>query len=106
MAALHSNEVKEGGQIRVAWFWTMNPLCRSLVTELKVCTKLRREITALRGVVASADPKKILKRVARRYGVTRQRLLGLGERGLQAKNVAMWRSWESGTKSLREIGEL
>ena len=29
-----------------------------------------------------------------------------GERGLRAKNVAMWTIWVSGTKSLREIGEI
>jgi len=28
------------------------------------------------------------------------------ERGLQARNVAVWIIWESGSKSLREIGEL
>jgi len=28
------------------------------------------------------------------------------ERGLEARNVAMWMIWESGTKSLLEIGEL
>ena len=54
----------------------------------------------------SVDPQKILQRVAKKYGVDRQRLVALGERGLQAKNVAMWMIWESGTKSLREIGEL
>ena len=26
--------------------------------------------------------------------------------GLPARNIAMWMIWESGTKSLREIGEL
>ena len=31
---------------------------------------------------------------------------GVGQRVLQARNVAMWMIWESGTKSLREIGEL
>jgi chromosomal replication initiation ATPase DnaA len=30
----------------------------------------------------------------------------VGKRGLQAKNVAMWMVWESGAKSLRDIGEL
>src|SRR5438094_920312 len=63
-------------------------------------------LKSLRGVVASVDPQKILQRVAKKYGVDRQRLVALGERGLQAKNVAMWMIWESGTKSLREIGEL
>jgi hypothetical protein len=33
-------------------------------------------------------------------------LVAPGERGLQAKNVAMWMVWETGSKSLREIGEL
>jgi len=28
------------------------------------------------------------------------------ERDLHAKNVAMWMVWETGSKSLREIGEL
>jgi len=39
----------------------------------------------------------------------RSRSAALGracERGLQAKNVAMWMVWETGSKSLREIGEL
>jgi len=33
-------------------------------------------------------------------------LVAPGEKGLQAKNVAMWTIWETGSKSLREIGEL
>jgi hypothetical protein len=28
------------------------------------------------------------------------------KRGLQGKNVAMWMVWKTGSKSLREIGEL
>ena len=51
-------------------------------------------------------PHKILQRVAKKYGVDRQRLVAPSERGLQAKNIAMWMVWESGTKSLRESGEL
>lgn len=43
--------------------------------------------------------------MAKKYGVDRRRLAP-GERGLQAKNVAMWMVWETGSKSLREIGEL
>ena len=43
--------------------------------------------------------------MAKKYGVDRQRLAP-GERGLQVKNVAMWMVWETGSKSLREIGEL
>ena len=46
------------------------------------------------------------RRVARKYQVDRKRLIARGERGLRAKNVAMWMIWETGTKSLREIGEL
>jgi hypothetical protein len=39
--------------------------------------------------------------------VESKRLLQKGERGLvEACNVAMWMIWESGSKSLREIGEL
>jgi chromosomal replication initiation ATPase DnaA len=44
--------------------------------------------------------------VAKKYGVDPQRLVAPGERGLHAKNVAMWMVWETGSKSLREIGEL
>jgi chromosomal replication initiation ATPase DnaA len=38
--------------------------------------------------------------------VESKRLLQRGEHGLEARNVAMWMIWESGSKSLREIGEL
>ena len=41
---------------------------------------------------------RVLKRVARKYGIDRQRLAALGQRGLQAKNVAIW--------MICEIGEL
>ena|SRR5690349_12395298 len=50
--------------------------------------------------------QKVLQSVAKKYGVDPQRLVAPGERGLQAKNVAMWMVWETGSKSLREIGEL
>ena len=33
-------------------------------------------------------------------------MLEKGERELEARNVAMWMVWESGRRSLREIGEL
>lgn len=79
---------------------------QKLRDRVKGLHKQRREITSLRGALPSVDPDTILKRVARKYGVERQRLIARGERGLQAKNVAMWMIWESGTKSLREIGEL
>jgi chromosomal replication initiation ATPase DnaA len=68
--------------------------------------KQRREITSLRSVMPSIDPGRVLERVAREYQVDRKRLIARGERGLHAKNVAMWMIWETGTKSLREIAEL
>lgn len=44
--------------------------------------------------------------MARKYQVDPKRLVARGERGLRARNVAMWMIWETGNKSLREIGEL
>ena len=81
-------------------------LVQKLRDRIKGLHKQRREITSLRGALPSVDPEKILQRVARKYGVDRERLVAPGERGLQAKNVAIWMIWESGSKSLREIGEL
>ena len=81
-------------------------LVQKLRDRVKGLHKQRREITSLRRALPSVDPEKILQRVAKKYGVDRQRLVAPGERGLQAKNVAMWMVWESGSKSLREIGEL
>jgi putative transposase len=81
-------------------------LVQKLRDRIKGLHKHRREITSLRNVLPSVAPEKILQRVAHKYQVDRQRLLERGERGLQARNVAMWMIWESGSKSLREIGEL
>jgi len=47
-----------------------------------------------------------LKKVAKKYEVEVKRLMAPGERGLQARNVAMWMVWETGETSLGEIGEL
>src|SRR6266478_893015 len=66
----------------------------------------RREITSLRKAAASIDPDRILQRVAEKCQVDRERLVARGGRGLHARNVAMWMIWETGNKSLREIGEL
>lgn len=44
--------------------------------------------------------------MAKKFKVERKRMPQKGERGSEARNVAMWVIWESGTKSLREIGEL
>jgi len=79
---------------------------QKLRDRVKGLHKQRREITSLRKAVSSIDPDKVLRRVADKYQVDRKRLLARGERGLQAKNVAMWMIWETGSKSLREIGEL
>jgi len=81
-------------------------LVQKLRDRVKGLHKQRREITSLRGTLPSVDPEKILQKVAKKYGVERQRLVARGERGLQAKNVAMWMVWETGRKSLREVGEL
>jgi hypothetical protein len=66
----------------------------------------RREVTSLRRARARIEAEEILNRVARKYQLDPKRLLARGERGLQARNVAMWMIWERGDKSLREIGEL
>jgi putative transposase len=68
--------------------------------------KERREMTSLRQARPPMDPEKILRKVARKYQVDPKRLIKTKERGLYARNVAMWMIWETGTKSLREIGEL
>ncbi len=68
--------------------------------------KERREITSLRKATPSMEPAKVLNKVAKKYQLDPKRLLARGERGLQARNVAMWMIWETGAKSLREIGEL
>ena len=79
---------------------------QKLRDRMKGLRKQRREITALRKAAASVDVDKILEKVAERYKVDRSRLVARGEWGLAAKNVAMWMLWETGSKSLHEIGEL
>ena len=79
---------------------------QKLRDRVKGLHKQRREITSLRKAAASIDLDRILQRVADKYQVDRERLIARGERGLHARNVAMWMIWETGTKSLREIGEL
>jgi chromosomal replication initiation ATPase DnaA len=66
----------------------------------------RREVTSLRRATARMEAEEILNKVARKYELDPKRLLARGERGLQARNVAMWMIWERADKSLREIGEL
>ena len=79
---------------------------QKLRDRVKGLHKQRREITSLRKARPAVDPEIILQRVAKKYAVDRDRLVLRGDRGLHARNVAMWMIWESGTKSLREIGEL
>jgi hypothetical protein len=65
-----------------------------------------REMTAVRKARVTQRTEQILRKVSGKYGVEPERLLQRGERGLRARNVAMWMVWETGSKSLREIGEL
>jgi chromosomal replication initiation ATPase DnaA len=48
----------------------------------------------------------VFEKVARKYRIDAKRLLDRRERGLHARNLAMWMIWEMGDLSLREIGEL
>jgi putative transposase len=73
---------------------------------VKGLQKEGREITSLRKARRAMEPNEVLNKVARKYRVDPKRLLERGERGLRARNVAMWMIWETGSKSLREIGEL
>jgi len=79
---------------------------QKLRDRVKGLHKEGREITALRRGARKIEPDQVLKRVAKKYQLDVKRLVAPGERGLQARNVAMWMIWETGEKSLREIGEL
>lgn len=79
---------------------------QKLRDRIKGLHKHQREITSLRKVMSAIDLEKVLDKVARKYRVDQKRLVAPRERGLYAKNVAMWMIWETGSKSLREIGEL
>ena len=79
---------------------------QKLRDRVKGLHKQRREITLLRKATPSMDADEVLEKVAKKYHVDRRLLVARGQRGLQAKNVAMWMIWEAGNKSLREIGEL
>ncbi len=75
---------------------------QKLRDRVKGLHKQRREIISVRKAAASIEAN----RVAEKYQVDRGRLVARGERGLHARDVAMWMVWETGSKSLREIGEL
>lgn len=79
---------------------------QKLRDRLKGLHKQRREITALRKVRPTIAVEEILDRVGKPQKVDRKRLLARDQWGLATKNIAMWMIWESGNKSLREIGEL
>jgi putative transposase len=79
---------------------------QKLRDRVKGLDKERREITSLRRAGSAVEANSVLNKVARKYQLDPERLIARGERGLRARNVAMWMIWETGTKSLREIGEL
>jgi putative transposase len=68
----------------------------------------KREATAsLRGAVRrSLRPEEIVARVAKKNQMGPQRLLGRGDWGLAARNVAMWLIWERCDLTLAGIGKL
>ena len=75
--------------------------------QVKGLHQVGREITSVRKAAAvRVSAREVLSRVAKKFGVELARLQKRGERGLEARNVAMWMVWESGGLSLREIGEL
>jgi putative transposase len=79
---------------------------QKLRDRLKGLRRHRREIPSLRRIGEGVRTEEVLEKVARKFKVDTKRLLRKGERGLEPRNVAMWMIWESGTRSLREIGEL
>jgi putative transposase len=79
---------------------------QKLRDRLKGLHRHRREIPSLRRIGEGVTTEEVLEKVAKKFKVEAKRLLKKGERGLEARNVAIWMIWESGTKSLREIGEL
>jgi putative transposase len=80
---------------------------QKLRDRLKGLHRHRREIPSLRRIGEGVKTtEEVLEKVAKKFKVEPQRLVQKGERGLEARNVAMWMIWESGNKSLREIGQL
>lgn len=65
-----------------------------------------REVTAVRRGAKRVLPSKVLRHVARSYGVTESSLVERGGYGLEARNVAMALVWEKCASSLREIGQM
>jgi REP element-mobilizing transposase RayT len=66
----------------------------------------RHEVTALRRGAAVLNPESVLQMVAKHYGLPVRRLQEKRGHGLEARNVAMWLTWEKCGLSQRELGEL
>jgi REP-associated tyrosine transposase len=79
---------------------------QKLRDRVKGLHKHPREIPSLRRMREGVKTEEVLEKVAKKFKVASRRLIQKGERGLEARNVAMWMIWESGNKSLRQIGEL
>ncbi len=88
--------------------WQMALGSESFVQKLK--DKLnrdhRREVTGLRRAERVSDPRALVARVARHYGVSVNKLVQERAHGSEAHNAAMWLLWEKGGVTLREIGTL
>src|SRR5207247_11172342 len=69
---------------------------------LKGLHRHRREIPSLRRIGEGARAEEVLEKVAKKFKVQSQRVLRKGERGLEARNGAMWLLWESGTRAVQE----
>lgn len=66
-----------------------------------------RELPPLRELARpQLESQTILNRVAKKYAIDKNRLLSRDGHGLKARNVAMWVIWESGDKTLAEIGRM
>ena len=65
-----------------------------------------QEVTALRRGAAVLNPESVLHMVAKHYGLSVRRLQKKGGHGLEARNVAMWLTWENCGLSQRELGAL
>ncbi len=79
---------------------------RKLRDRVKGLHRQRREITSLRRAEYKPNAHEVVAKVARQHKLEVGRLLEGKDRGLEARNLAMWMIWETGTLSLREIGEL
>ena len=65
----------------------------------------KREVTGIRQSSRNIETEEICRRVAKKYRVRVSDVLEMERRGCEARSVAMWMVWESGAKSLREIGQ-